>query len=182
MGIKSAGSLIFSPFLLLLVLGLAAHLGVEIVPPRERSRMPARAVWIIAAVMVVTLTGLMIWPPVHAEPWQPPAGIQRFRRIAPLMELEAGVIVLVWAVWSWVRRRRAGLPAGIRMRANLAVASRALLICSVIALVSLGINQRNDRQHQEAFARAAADPLADRLGPDWHAYLTPMYAVLNALK
>jgi hypothetical protein len=37
----------------------------------------------------------------------------------------------------------------------------------VLLTAVLGINQYCDLKHQQTFVQAAADPIADRLGPDW---------------
>ena len=72
-----------------------------------------------------------------------------------------------WIIVGLVHRTRTGLHAGVWARANLATVASALLLTSILLWPVLAVNQYVDIQHERAFVQAAADPVADRLGPDW---------------
>jgi len=155
------------PGLFVLTVGLASRVCVRPAGQFDKSPIPMAAVGALAlALLAIPVTGALLLP-VHSEAWRPPAGVQRFRQLGLVFGVECVAITVAWMAWGSLRRRRAGSPPGAWAHANLGAASAALLAVSVLSLMTLGINQRCDLAHQEAFARAAADPLTDRLGHTW---------------
>ncbi len=170
------------PALLLLVpvlvsSGLATRLCVRPAARFGACLIPGAAVWGIASLLVLAIVAGAIFLPLHTEDWRPPPGIQRFRQLGYLVGVGCVLVVIVWILWGTMQRRRAKLPAGVWARANLAVASAALLAVSVVSMATLGINQLNDLRHRQAFIEAAGDPIADRLGENWgQEYFAPARA------
>jgi len=147
-------------------LGLATWLCVR-PPPGAITHARVTMVVIMGFLVASTLFAGSLLLPLADQPGRPPAGIQWFRHMGVWIGAECGLFALIWVIGGSVRRRRAGLPRGVWARANLAVAARSLAAVSVALLVSLAVNHRLDAGHEQAFIRAMADPIADRLGPDW---------------
>jgi len=163
------GALFWPPLLIIVVL-LASRLCVRSTDERMNCcTLPLSAVWAAMSVLLLTVMAGPFCVDFAQDVWRPPAGIQLFRRVGWVLGMESVVLGVIWIVWSFVRLRRARLPVGIRARAVLTVTAVAWLAVSGISLVSLAINQLNDHRHQQAFAVAACDPVADRLGPNWPA-------------
>lgn len=159
-------------FLLLFTLvpaaaGLATRLCVRPADEMMKSLVPTRAAWGLLAVLLLTVVvGLAAWP-VKTAGWRPPVGIQWFRQLGWVIGLECIVGTAVWVGWGVVRRRRAGLRAGVWARANLSVAAASLLAAAVVSLAVMGVNTWQNSRHREAFVEAARDPVTDRLGANW---------------
>ncbi len=134
---------------------------------------------LLALLVVATVVMALAWP-VPADFWCPPPAVQRFRILIPSVGIFAILVVVIWSLADVWYRRRANLPAGVYARANLAVAAGSLLLLSVLGLAILLTNQFRDQRHTQAFVQAAADPLADRLGPHWDKdYFEPVRRILK---
>ncbi|GMV95816.1 MAG: hypothetical protein AMXMBFR83_01860 [Phycisphaerae bacterium] len=164
----------------LLLVGLAARvcLVLPTTPPNGSVSNRALAILLIGTGVVLLVT----WPlPALAVPGRP-MGVAVLRRLLIRVGLAALVVAIVWLVWGFHRRQRAGVPHGPAATALLAVAcwSWAASACGMFA--TLGLNQRNDRLHQRAFVAAADDQVAERLGPNWHeTYFQGMRPMLAAV-
>ncbi|NLX14670.1 MAG: hypothetical protein GXY44_13595 [Phycisphaerales bacterium] len=162
-----------------LVVKVIARLNMQ--PPAgfEDRWRPRWLLILLALLVLATVVMALVWP-VPNDSWRPPPVVQRFRILIPSI----GVFVLVsaafWSLVDFLYRRRARLPAGVYARANLSVAAGSLLLLSVVGLGILLANQYRDQRHEQAFVRAAADPLADRLGPAWDKdYFEPVRRLLQ---
>ncbi|MBI4578986.1 MAG: hypothetical protein HY718_04745 [Planctomycetes bacterium] len=178
---RSLGPLMLAPMNLLVVWMLAVRICLRPGPPFERAVVPLPAV--LGGVLFALIVAVFAWTylPVRPEAWRPPADVQVFRRVGTVAGLACILVLMTWTVWGWWRRRRAGLPAGAWARAGLAVASSSLGVLLLFAVIALGVDHRRDARHEAAFARAAADPIADRLGPQWwSAYFAPARALASA--
>jgi hypothetical protein len=177
---KSILPALLIPFTVLLCLGPSNRLAVTINPPTADVRIPTRAIWMMGLLIIAITLVLSFWIPVFHEPWRPPIIIQRFRKVGMLLTAVCVLFLMAWFVWGQFRRRRAHWPIGLLARANLQVAARALLLTSILSIATLTVVRICEGRHQEAFARAAADPLADRLGPNWRQeYLASTQALLQ---
>jgi len=164
--LPSAGGAILPVLAVPVLVGLAARICVLLPDEHARARLTRTAVIAIAAVaVVVILVGLAI--PTRPEAWRPPAGIQLYRRLGIWVGGESLVLMLVWMIWGRFRRRRLKVSGGPQAVACLGVAVWAWAASALIGLGVLQLNARNDARHERAFVAAAADPLGDRLGPNW---------------
>jgi hypothetical protein len=164
----------------MLMLAIAARLAVRFPETAEKSRIPAGGVQIfLAAAAVLWIAGTLL-APVRALPTRPPLSVQYFRVHATLGGEICLLGVLIWFVWQQWRRIRAGVAVGLLARSQATVAAHALVVVGVLlALFSLA-NQRLDRAHQNAFARACDDVMADKLGEGWQdRYFGPARALLS---
>ncbi len=164
---RSLGSVVLLPVGLIVLWALATLSCVQpVLAPRQGGLpWPALAGGIGFVLVVVVLTAIFV--PLHVESWRPPAGVQLFRRLVSAGGLACLPVLVTWLVMVVRARRRAGLPPGTWARAGLCVASSAMFIMLLAAVVGLALNARQDARHAAAFARAAGDPIADRLGPQW---------------
>jgi hypothetical protein len=164
---------ILSPAILLVSSGAATWRCVRPTDPFGPCRMPSKAIWMIAALLLPTLAAMLLFLPIHHQAWAPPVLMQRFRQWGLLLGALSVVLAVVWCAVGAVHRSRTGLPPGVWARANLSVTAPSLLLSTVLLTAVLGINQYCDLKHQQTFVQAAADPIADRLGADWKAAFTP---------
>jgi hypothetical protein len=151
----------------LMLVGLACWLFARPAEKPEGSAMPAAVVGSFAMLVALTVAAGAWLLPLYREDWRPPAGVQVFRQLGVILAAEWFALIIVWSAWSSVRRRRVHVPTGAWSRVNLGLGSVSLLWMTLLAMALLGVNQHFDRVHQEAFARAAADPVADLLGESW---------------
>ena len=172
--LPSLGGVVFLPAVIAVLVIAATRVGLAPAKSLAPGRVPAWGVGLLAVLVLGTmLTAAMRWP-IHVEPWRPPVAIQRFRKLGLTVGLVCTAMVPVLLAWGLVQRRRAGLPAGLWARPTLALAARAWLLVSLIALAALAVNHHLDRRHCQAFVAAASDPIASRLGPDWlRTYFAP---------
>jgi hypothetical protein len=143
---------------------------IFVVPPEAmRAGMLSRRA-VLAGLALLLLVGFLVavLVPMDGAVWRPPAGVQVLRRIGGSVGLAAIAILVVWTILGVRSRRRAGVRAGMWARAGLAVASAGLVPLLAAAAVALAANAYRDARHAEAFSRAVADPVSDRLGPDWY--------------
>jgi len=157
----------YIPFMMVIV-GLVTRLGIK---QSERTHRNRRLIVTICVIVAILLLSVLIVPllfPLKPDSWRPPAGIQRFRQAGFFVGAVSLVFIVLWLIWLCVRRRCLGLPGSVWAHGLLRVATVTLLFVSVFSLIVSGINHRNDRAHQQAFARASADELADRMGHDWY--------------
>lgn len=165
--LPSAWGLACLPALTLVAMIPAVRIGVA--GADAPSAVARRAAWVAVLIVLLTLVAGSLIAPVAREPWQPPALVQRLRLLGPILALVSGVVVAIWAVWAAVHlRRRPGASIRSAALGVLAVVSYAALAAAIVSFACLAISQRFDRIHGDAFARGMADPIADRLGDDWH--------------
>ncbi|GMU20498.1 MAG: hypothetical protein AMXMBFR13_05950 [Phycisphaerae bacterium] len=164
--LKSLPAMALAPFVVPVMVGLAARLGVQTDAAEVPTGTASRLIWVLAAVVVGSWVVLLLVP-TASEPWQPPAGIQLFRRLGTWIGAECAVITAAWLTGALIQRRRSGVGSGQKARSLLGVVAWSLLATTLVGWVVLAINDRNDQAHAQVFAAAAADPLADRLGQDW---------------
>ncbi len=162
-----------------LVVKVIARCGMQ--PPAGfQDHWRPRWLLILLALLVVATAVMAFFWPVPGESWRPPPAVQRFRILIPSVGIFTLLMATIWSLADFQYRRRARLPAGVFARANLAVAAGSLLLLSVLSVTILLTNQYRDQRHAQAFVQAAADPLTDRLGPDWDkAYFEPARRLLN---
>lgn len=161
--------------LLLVSSGAATWIGVRLPETFRPCPLPRKAAWSAGALVVPTLLLLVLFVPVGHESWRPPVAIQRFRLWGTVIGGMSLGLAVLWLIAGVVHRTRTGLPPGVWARAGLGVATSALMFTSILLWPVLVANQYFDIRHERAFVRAAADPVADRLGSDWlkHYFLAP---------
>lgn len=150
------------------LVGLATWLCVEFPLEWSRARRSGKVVLVITAIALLVLVMAVRLMVRLDSPWSP-AGVRVIRWTGFVIGLESAVVMAVWLLWGFVRRRRSRLAAGPMAGANLAVAAVGWAVAAAVMSGALGLNIRIDARHEEAFARAAADPVGDRLGPEWFA-------------
>ncbi|MGQ9649459.1 MAG: hypothetical protein ACUVXJ_05075 [Phycisphaerae bacterium] len=155
------------PGLLLISIGAATWISVRFSEPFKPCPLPGKAAWAAVAVYIPTLVVLAVFVSPSDEPWQPPVFIQRVRLWGPIIGGLCLALAVVWLIGGVIHRTRTGLPAGVWARANLATVASALLLTSLVLWAVLAVNQYCDIRHERAFVEAMADPVADKLGPDW---------------
>lgn len=153
--------------LLLVSSGAATWICVQLPELFRPCPLPARAAWVAAVLVVPTVLLLMLFVPVGRESWQPPAAIQRFRLWGTVIGSVSLGLVVLWLVAGVIHRTRTGLPAGVWARAGLGTVTAAMMLTSILFWPVMAVNQYCDIRHERAFAAAAAEPIADRLGTDW---------------
>lgn len=192
-----------SPVLVVAMLGLASRFFIIVGPaPSEGGRPPrglaataerqtegAFAEWrppiwlvigLVGIVVLVFVTSAVLILRGHGDPWRPPVGVRLLRGAGWLTEVACLPAVAAWWVAGQWLRRRAGVGAGTLSRANVRIASRALLICSILLLSCALAANHAASEHREAFLKAVSDPVEARLGSDWHAkYFGPARELLT---
>ncbi|NLE60674.1 MAG: hypothetical protein GX616_20200 [Planctomycetes bacterium] len=155
------------PGLLLVSIGAATWISVQLREPFKPCPLPGKVAWAAAAFCVPTLLVLAMFVSPNREPWQPPALIQRLRLWGAVVGGVCLALAALWVIGGVVHRARTGLPAGVWARASLGTVASALLLTSFVLWGVLAVNQYCDIRHERAFVKAMADPVADKLGPDW---------------
>jgi hypothetical protein len=167
LSLRSLGGAVLLLVVTILTWMLATQVCVRSTDPAHESGLPWPALLggaVFVALVVVAVA--VLFPPLD-EPWRPPLAVQLFRRLGGVAGLASIPVLLVWAWQHRSARRRANLPAGVWARACLAVASSTMVLLLCAAVIGLTVNSRRDAAHDAAFLKAAADPIADRLGPQW---------------
>ncbi len=146
--------------------GLAARLFTAPAEPTGIADTGRKAAMLVATGLgLLALLALLL--PVEKSAWSPPAGIQHLRSLGRWFTPVLVATSLSWLVVGSAMRLYARRPVGVISRACLRVLAPALLLLSGVLLIALLVNQSVDRVHEQAYARAAADPMADRLGSGW---------------
>ena len=162
--LPSVWPVMLSPAVVLVFVGLAVRWCMIMAGPAGKSLATGGGL----VVVVVFLLTLILLPLVLARhAWLPPMAIRVFRIGGLLIGIESVAVLVAWIGSALVRAGRGGFCLAAWSRAYLNVAATALLAMSLIATTALLINRQADLRHQQAFVRAAADPLTDRLGPGW---------------
>ncbi|HXK86029.1 MAG TPA: hypothetical protein PLS82_08365 [Phycisphaerae bacterium] len=179
--LPSVRGLVMPVLLTPVLVGVAAWLCVELPAGAAAARLSRRTVWFMAGAALVVLVGAAIFPTLP-EAWRPSPGVQLFRRLGVVVGVESLALMLIWMTWGLIRRRRLKIAPGPTAAGCLAVAAWAWMAAAVVALAVSQLNSWNDARHEKAFVAASADPLADRLGPDWrNAYFRETEALLGHL-
>ncbi len=163
---SGAALLVFTPAWLVAV-AMAGRIAVRWPAPMEAQRPPLWSVAVLmGAIVVLVVIGVLALSG-SAGAGRPPPEVRMLRRLLSLTGIASGLTVVVWFIVGQVRRRRAGGPAGLAARSQLAVVTRALPLSAALLLACLWVDSREDRAHQQIYAAAARDPVADKLGADW---------------
>ena len=158
-----------------------ARVAIRMPNPLEVRRIPMPATLVAPLAMLILLVSAILAMPAAPGPTHPPAALQYLRKELGFAGLAGLLITLPWFVIGQVRRIRGGLPAGLIARTQMAIGSQTLLIVAVLLPLLLLANQRRDLGHQSAYAAAARNPIADKLGVHWfERYFAPAKAVLSS--
>jgi hypothetical protein len=93
--------------------------------------------------------------------------VSAFRWAGIALGLVSLLVLVGWIGSVLIRARRGGFCVFSWARACLNVTAASFLLMTVITAGALWLNRQADRRHQDAFVRAAADPMSDRLGSGW---------------
>lgn len=155
------------PSLMVVLVWLAAY-GFAVVTEKEpRYGWSLGGVKLVAGGLVTGIVPIHCLGGVHSS-WWPPRMVSELR-VTGLIAL-AGCLVLValWVLINVLRRVAGRFSLAVLARAFLPVIAAGFLYMSLLAFSLLWLNDARNTAHQQAFARAAADPVADRLGPNWY--------------
>jgi len=166
--IRSLPVLLVAPGVSIVAAGLAGRFSIRRNDEVNQSYRRRIGLYVVVLLPVLTLILGVLMIPIGTEAWRPPAGIQLFRKLGFVIGAECCIVVVAWMIWALIQHRRMIIPLGTWARATFRVVVFSMLLVSLISLISLVINHKKDLIHQQAFAAAMADPLADRLGTDWH--------------
>lgn len=160
----SVWAVTFWPVLIPVFVGLAARLCTtssdeSLMIPLRRSGMA------VIPLIVCPIIGAIIAFVTHRI-GSPPPVIQVCRCAGIGLGIGSALVLACWIVSTIIRARRHRFCVFSWARGCLNVAAPALLLMTLITVTGLWLNRRADLRHQDAFVRAAADPLTDRLGPD----------------
>ncbi len=162
--LPSVWAVAFWPVLIPVLVGLAARLCTtssdeNLIIPLRRSCsavMPLIVCPILGA--IIAFTGHHIG--------SPPPVVQACRYAGIGLGVASALVLVCWIVSAILRSRRNRFCVFSWARGCLNVAAPALLLMTLITATGLWLNRQADLRHQDAFVRAAADPLTDRFGPD----------------
>jgi hypothetical protein len=165
-----------------LSLAVAGRVGFQSADNSERHQMLVWPAAVLAGAVLLMVVAGLIALPVRQDGSRPPGDVQLLRKLLALTGIASGLAVCAWFVIGQLRRIRRGAAAGLRAKAQLGVLTRALPISAALMLAALWGNAWQDRSHQRAYAHAARDPVADKLGSDWQAhYMGPAAQVAEQL-
>ena len=155
------------PALAVILLWLAAY-GCAVLTEKE-----PRYGWSLAGVYVagaVLLLGLLLVRGGVAGPtlWRPPVAVCVFRAAGFVTTVLCFLMVALWVLMNVRRGLRGRFSLAVLSRVFLPVVAASFLYMGLLAFSLLWLNDSRNTAHQQAFALAAANPVADCLGPDWY--------------
>lgn len=155
------------PSLAVALLGVAVY-GFAFLVEKE-----SRYGWSLKGVCVVGVVLLLSLPLIRGlvggnVSWRPPLTVCELRAAGFVIPVLCFLLLVAWILLSVRRYRHGRFSLAVLSRAFLPVAAIAFLYASVLSFSLLWLNDSRNTTHQQAFARAAADPVADRLGPNWY--------------
>ncbi|HOW72856.1 MAG TPA: hypothetical protein PKY77_19830 [Phycisphaerae bacterium] len=170
------------PALTVILLGVAAYLSAGVVEEERRWGWSLKGGGVVGVVSLLTL--VLVRGIVSGDaPWRPPLWVREFRAAGLVLSLFCLLSVASWILVSVLRYRRGRFSLAVLSRALLPVVAASFLYAGVLSFSLLWLNEARNTAHQQAFARAAADPVTGQLGPDWYRdHLAGARALIEALE
>jgi len=99
-------------------------------------------------------------------PGVPPA-VAAVRWAGTALALAYILVLLAWCGSAVFRAFEGAFSLAAWSRSAFRVTAASFLVVTVLAVGALWLNRQADKRYEQAFVRAAADPVADCLGADW---------------
>jgi hypothetical protein len=164
LSLPSIWAVLLWPAVVLVLLGLAIRWCTQVTGVAGKCLSPGGGLGVVILFLIILIV-LPTGP--GSKPWMPPAEILTIRNGGFLLGAGSLVVLVAWIGKALRKAGRVTFAVVAWSRGYLNVTAAALLGMTLIGFGLLLLNHRVDLLHQKAFARAAADPLADRLGPGW---------------
>ncbi len=170
------------PGLTVILLGMVAYVSAGVVEEERRYGWSLKGVYVVGVVLLLAL--LLVRGIVGGgAPWRPPLWVREFRAAGLMVSLFLILLATLWILLNIRRYRQGRFSLAVVSRAFLPVVAASFLYAGVLSFSLLWLNEARDTGHQEAFARAAVDPVAGQLGPDWYRdHLAGARALIEALE